>query len=115
MNQKYPSDTIDWKQAIKQHDDPNLFSQEYHIPVSYTKIYKVKSERPDLITMEQEMNWLKSQSNVMIQIEESGIPIDRFSWQVRKIIHTNQYGDKVPAVKAIGMATVVNVLQRIEV
>lgn len=114
MNQSYPSDTINWKEAIREKDDEDLFSQEYHIPVSYTKIYETKNDRPDLDTVTQQLAWLQSQDNVMNQIEESGIPIDKFHWQVRKIIHTNKYGDKVPAVKAIGMATVVNVLKRVE-
>lgn len=115
MNQNYPSDTVNWKQAIREKDDKDLFSQEYHIPVSYTKIYKSKNSRPDLGSTELQMKWLESQSSIKEQIDESGIPMDKFHWQVRKIIYTNKFGERVPAVKAIGMATVVNVLQKVKV
>lgn len=115
MHNSFPSDSIDWKHALNENNNNDLFSQEYHIPVSYIKIYDSKKDRPDLSTVNQQLSWIKSQDNVMSQIEESGIPMDKFNWQVRKIIHTNIDGKKVPAVKAIGMATVVNVLKKIEV
>ena len=115
LNRSYPTDTVNWNHAIEQSIDSDLFSQEYHIPVSYTKIYDQKSERPDLTTTEQQMQWLNAQKSILEQIEDSGIPKEKFNWQVRNIIHTDSYGNKVPAVKAIGMATVVNVLRRVEV
>ena len=115
MSQQYPNDSLNWNQAINEKEASDLFSEEYHIPVSYTKIYDQKSDRPDLSTKKQQMNWLLSQNSIVSKVEDAGIPLDKFHWQVRKIIHTNQYGEKVPAVKAIGMATVMNVLQKVEV
>lgn len=115
MKRNYPSDSINWSEAIEVTETNDLFSQEYHIPISYTKIYEAKSDRPDLYSLEQKLSWINSQQSILSQIEESGIPIDKFHWQVNKIIYTDKNGDKVPAVKAIGMATVVNVLKKIEV
>jgi hypothetical protein len=44
--------------------------------------------------------------------------LDKFHWQLRKIIHINKYGNKMPAVIAIGIgigiATVMSILQRVE-
>ncbi len=115
MSKQYPTDTLNWRGALSEKESKDLFSEEYHIPVSYTKIYDRKSDRPELGSKVQQLKWLKSQNSIVSQVENAGIPLDKFHWQVRKIIYTDLEGNKVPAVKAIGMATVVNVLQRVEV
>lgn len=108
---QFPDDNISWQDALDNRQSESLYSEEYHIPVSYTKVYKSKVDRPDFNSETDKINWVKSQNSIIEQIKESGIPIDKFTWQVNKIIHINKYGEQVPAIKAIGMATVLNVLQ----
>ena len=51
-----------------------------------------------------------SQPELKKQIAETGIPEALFQWTVNKIVHTREDGSTVPAVKAIGMATVLYIL-----
>lgn len=106
MNQ-FPDAEMDWDIALEAtSDNEDYFHHSYHIPVSYLKIFKEKSDRPALTSQKQKIEWVKSQKALMDQISDSGIPFEKFQWTVHKVIQTNEEGEQVPAVKAIGMSTV---------
>lgn len=114
LRSQYPDAHIDWLRALENvegRDTSEVRHGEYHIPVSYTRIYPSKAARPDFQSEEDKIAWALSQPAIREQIEETGIPADRFHWTVNKIIHTTEDGERVPAVKAIGMATVLYVLR----
>ncbi len=111
---QFPEENVAWRDALE-HDSPSdsasAYHGEYHIPVSYTRIYHTKEERPPLDTEDQKMQWVADQPELQEQLEEAGIPKDKYHWTVNKIIYTTQDGTHVPAIKAIGMATVLYVLK----
>lgn len=113
LRTQYPEERVAWDVAI-QHERRNsgsVYHGEYHIPVSFTRIYATKEERPALETEAQKMQWVKSQPEIIQQLEDADIPIDRYQWTVNKVVHTTEEGVKVPAIKAIGMSTVLYVLR----
>jgi len=112
LAKRFPDDDVDWHNALlTEGNSSEVFHQTYHIPVSYTRLYDLKSDRPDLSSDQLKMNWIFSQSDILDQVDEAGIPFDNYHWQVNKIIHTDSDGNHAPAIKAIGMATVLNVLE----
>ncbi len=111
MRQQYPGDAIQWEKAIKKTtNDSSVFNNSFHIPVSWTVIYDRKEDRPNVSTQAEKWDWIDSQSSLLEKINELNIPKDKFHWTVNKIIHTREDGSKVPAIKAIGMATILCVL-----
>lgn len=114
LRRQYPDEVIAWDIALEEElhcDSDSVYHGEYHIPVSYLRIYHTKEERPPLETEAQKMQWVMSQPEINQQLEDAGIPIDKYHWTVNKIIHTTEDGSKVPAIKAIGMSTVLYVLK----
>ena len=114
LKQQYPTIDVDWMVAIQRSESGtnySSFQNIFHIPVSWTVIYPSKQSRPSVRSKEDKMEWIRSQPALLQQIEEVNIPLDKFTWTVNKIIHTDEQGQKVPAIKAIGMATVLCVLE----
>lgn len=111
---QFPRAEIDWMSSLnrKVEEEPDsLCHGQYHIPVSYTRIYAQKEDRPELKSEEEKEAWALNQSAIQEQITDTGIQADKFQWTVHKIIHTREDGSRVPAIKAIGMATVLFVLK----
>ena len=116
LRTQYPDVDIDWDEALERQQrsgSAEAYHGEYHIPVSYTKIFSTKGARPNFESESEKINWAISQPAIMEQVAESGIPLDRFQWTVNKILYTKDDGTRVPAVKAIGMATVLYVLKEV--
>ena len=114
LRSQYPQEKVAWDRALQydeRADSIEAYHDEYHIPASLVRIYPSKESRPDLDTKEQQMQWVLQQEELVKQVEDSGIPIDKFHWTVNKIIYTKNNGEVVPAIKAIGMATVLIVLR----
>ncbi len=110
MRTQFPESDISWNEAIENDDLQNMYKNEFHIPVSWTVTYPSKESRPNVTTELEKMNWVRTQTELMDKISETQIPIDKFTWTVNKIIHTKDDGTKVPAIKGIGMATVLCIM-----
>lgn len=111
LKRQFPDAPVNFTSAVREQQDSSTFQESFHIPVSWTVIYKTKEERPSVNELEEKINWVKSQAGLMKKIKEFGIPLDRYQWTVNKIIHTDESGNTVPAIKAIGMSTVLCVLE----
>ncbi len=112
MRKQYPDDTIQWESAIRETaNDTSFLNNSFHIPVSWTVIYDQKEDRPSVSTEAEKLAWINSQPSLLEKISELQIPKNKFHWTVNKIIHTKEDGSKVPAIKAIGMATILCVLE----
>ena len=113
LRQDYPDMAIDWESALKADridSGTSEFHEEFNVPVVWTVLYEDKESRPSVKTKSQQMQWIKSQPDLMHQIEDLQIPLDKYSWTVNKILYKHPDGSIQPAIKAIGMCTVVCVL-----
>lgn len=111
MARQYPEANLNFANIISQKERQTCYEEQFHIPISWTVIYKSKESRPDVTHQASKHNWIRSQAALMKKIREMQIPFDQYHWTVNKIIHTNAKGQKVPAIKAIGMSTVLCVLE----
>jgi len=110
---QHPEVTVDWSAAVSASGDERrtTYQNSFHLPVSWTVTYPSKQDRPEVNTAKEQLAWVQAQPALMSQIEELGVPLEKYTWTVGKRIITDDDGTKVPAIKAIGMATVLYVLQ----
>lgn len=111
---EYPEVSMDWQDAFSRdvaESNTASFVNSFHIPVSWTVVYDHKDDRPKVKSESQKIDWIGKQKGLMKKINDLGIPIDKYKWTVNRIIHTNEKGEKVPAIKAIGMSTVLCVIK----
>jgi len=113
LKKQYPDVAINWSEAVSESTDTEgeVYQNSFHLPVSWTVTYPSKEARPAVTTRVEKLDWVRSQPELMSQIQELGVPIEKYTWTVSKRIITNDQGEKVPAIKGIGMATVLYVLQ----
>jgi len=111
LQTQFPDAPINFSEVIMHNNRSSISQESFHIPVSWTVIYNTKEERPSISDQKEKMKWVKSQAGLMKKIKDFGIPIERYTWTVNKIIHTDEFGNTVPAIKAIGMSTVLCVLE----
>lgn len=113
MRRQYPDLTINWAAAL-QTSGPEAIGSEFHdefqVPLVWTALYPGKESRPPVTTEEEKMAWIHSQPELMQKIEELEIPIEKYHWTVNKILYRHPDGRIQPAIKAIGMCTVLCVL-----
>lgn len=106
MKQIYPSVKKNWAKKLEGTQVDQLQSMDYHIPVSFTKIYEDKHQRPNFDSEMSKMKWVRGQLQIKSQLADLEMGYDDFHWSVDKRIITDEKGIKKYAVKAIGMSTV---------
>ncbi len=110
---QYPDAAVAWKQALQTENpesDQAVFFNEFKVPVVWTVLYPDKNSRPDIGTDEQKMHWIKNQSQLMQKVKDLEIPLEKYHWTVNKILYRHPDGRMQPAIKAIGLCTVLCVL-----
>lgn len=110
---QYPDAAVAWKQALQTENpesDQAVFFNEFKVPVVWTVLYPDKNSRPDIGTDEQKMHWIKNQSQLMQKVKDLEIPLEKYHWTVNKILYQHPDGRMQPAIKAIGLCTVLCVL-----
>lgn len=110
MAKLYPDTKLDWNESLNSPMN-QLKSMEYHLPISYTKIYEDKDDRPDLSCHDQKISYITQNEEVMEMIESSGIPMDKYKWTVEKRKLYEHDGTIKYAVKVLGMTTVICFLE----
>lgn len=114
MQDQYPDLEKEWRLTSPEDINDSVldkYTEQFHIPITCLVTYKDSEDRPDIGTETAKMNWVRSQPSLMRRLDELSIPIDKYKWTVNKIIHTKEDGAKVPAIKAIGMSTVLCFLE----
>lgn len=106
MAKQYPDAPLDFAEILSTDTTGSVYEEQFHIPLSWTVIYKSKESRPSIADWGSKERWIRSQASLMKKLNDLQIPFERYTWTVNKIIHTDELGQKVPAIKAIGMSTV---------
>ncbi len=110
MKRKYPSENNNWAELLGQ-SDYEMNTMDYHIPISFTKVYANKNDRPKFHSSKSKLEWVKSQPQIASQLEDLDMQYDDFYWSVDRRIVINDEGQKEYAVKAVGMSTVLCFLE----
>ncbi len=114
LKKTYPTKEVNWKEALEREEmteEERSFNQSFHIPVVHTVLYDDANARPDVDTEEEKQAWIAEQDALLEKISAVGISQDKFTWTIHKIRYTHSDGTVEPAIKAIGMATILCVLE----
>ena len=114
---KYPSVKMDWEDALSR-DHPRFNSDIYHhtfdVPVLWTVAYENNQSVPDLDKWSAQKKWLSEQKELQELLRSYNIPWDNFQWTFLDVTHEMEDGRKLPAIKAIGLCTVLTVLKPVD-
>ncbi len=111
LRSDYPTSAVPWGEALENEEFNPHYTQRFHIPLSHIVLYDTGEERPAVKTETEKMEWIKTQEPILRQLEEVDIPMEKFTWTVYPFQHTLEDGRKVPAIKGIGMTTILCVLK----
>lgn len=104
MNQTYPKSRQDWSEMLTAPRDSAL-TMDYHLPISYTRYYADKDDRPSLDDERSKRDWVLSQASLVDQLDAVDLTYEDFTWFVGRRRITTVSGEVKYAVKAIGMST----------
>jgi hypothetical protein len=107
LAKQYPDVSIP---EVLHEENDNHRIEEFNVPIKWKVRYALKEDRPDLSTTDSQMAWIKSQPKLMRKIKDLSIPIDQYNWVVQKVLEYKDDGSVVPFVQAIGMSSVLCVL-----
>ena len=112
--ERFPDQDINWQSALIQEAtdvDTGVFHHSFHVPVVWTVYYDHKDDRPSVGTEIERMAWINSQPELLQKIKEMEIPMEKYHWTVNKVLIKDKEGNHQPAIKAIGMSTIICVMQ----
>ncbi len=117
LSSRFPDAGIDWRGALSR-TSPRFSGDTYQytidVPVVWIVTYPNKDLRPTLGTKEAQQTWLNQQTALKQSLEKMDIPEEMFNWHFREIMYETEAGEEVPAIKVIGLSSVVLVLRTIE-
>ena len=114
LKQRYPKTRILWRDVLTR-ETPRWESDSYHytfdVPVKWITLYPNCDAIPDISNVEKQQLWISEQPELMEAISKTEIPLDKFSWQFKKIRYPLEDGTLVPGIRVRGYCTVLCVLQ----
>ncbi len=114
LRQRYPDADMNWREALKRTQPRyagDIFHYTFDLPVKWIAIYPDKESCPDIRKKKDQQNWLNTQAELQLYINDVGIPIDYFEWRIRNIKYKCDDGTLKPAIKATGKCTILCVLK----
>lgn len=116
LEKAYPSVDIDWNVALVTHTgsaENKAYHYSFKIPLVWLVSYADKVSRPRVKTNEQKNDWVNQQSELQAAFERYKLDQDDFTWTVYPKMHTFEDGITEPSIKAIGLCTILCVLEPI--
>lgn len=114
LQKHHPNANIDWRTALSS-TIPKKEGDAYHytfdVPVVWWVTYPNQSDLPNLESKEAQQKWLDKQPELKKTLEAFNIPLENFQWTFRKTTYLHEDGQEEPAIKAIGLCTVLCVLK----
>ena len=114
LQEKYPDTTMDWQDALSR-EQPRWAGDIYHytfeVPVKWVISYPHKDSLPDVSTKEKQLEWIRSQPDIVTALEKIEIPVEKFNWWFRHVYVANDDGTRSPAIWLKGYSTILCVLQ----
>jgi hypothetical protein len=106
---KYPESDIDWKAALLNlapQEDKSPYVHYFGIPAEWGVAYRNEKQLPKLETATDTLRWVKSQADLLDQLQSMDLPVDSFHWQVKK----TAYG-RYPVLVAYGQSIIYCILK----
>ena len=116
FQERYPDLEKDWRDALSREAPRfpgDLYYYTFDIPVVWYVTYPDKSSRPTVSGEEQQLFWVAEQEALRDEIERLGFVPKDFTWTIRPTTYTFDDGVTEPAIKAIGLCTILCALEAI--
>lgn len=116
LQKKHPEVEIEWLNALKRKLPKypgQAFSYKYYIPISWTEVYEHSTERPDLKSENDIINWILEQPEFLKLVSDYDIPLDKYQWSAQYRNYTNSAGETKPAIHIKGKTVVMSVLKEL--
>ncbi len=114
LKKQYPKTRILWRDVLTR-EVPRWEGDTYHytfdVPVKWVTLYSSWDDLPDISSIENQQQWIRQQADLMEAINKTKIPLDKFSWQFKKIRYPLDDGSLVPGIRVRGYCTVLCILQ----
>lgn len=114
LQKSYPDEQLDWQAALNQTaSSPSAgpYSHEFDLPIVWVVAYPNEQPLPDLEHWREQRIWLTQQPELLAALRDYGLTLDDFQWTFLKTKHPLEDGTEVPAIRAIGLCTVLTVLK----
>jgi hypothetical protein len=114
LQQSYPDAQLDWQAALAQtvsSQSAEPYSHEFDLPIVWVVAYPPGQPLPDLEKWREQRTWLNQQPELLTALRDLGLTLDDFQWTFLKTKHLLDDSTEVPAIRAIGLCTVLTVLK----
>ena len=114
LKKRYPAVKTDWEDALSRNQPRhslNIYHHTFNAPIVWTVAYADEKSIPDLAKWKAQKKWLKEQTELQDLLKEYKMPLENFQWTFLNGQHELEDWTKVPAIKAIGLCTVLTVLR----
>ena len=114
LQKTYPKTQLDWQAALERTapaQPGEAYCHEFDVPVVWVVAYPDEQSLPDLAKWPAQKAWLDEQPELKQTLREYGMPRDNFQWTFLTTKHKLGDGTEVPAIRAIGLCTVLTVLR----
>ncbi len=114
LQKSYPDTQLDWQAALarsasSQSTEP--YSHEFDLPIVWVVAYPKGQELPNLEKWREQRIWLTQQPELLATLRDLGLTMNDFQWTFLKTKHQLDDRTEVPAIRAIGLCTVLTVLK----
>lgn len=117
LQKTYPNTNLDWQAALTRtapSRSAKAYCHEFDVPVVWVVAYPDEASLPDLTKWREQRKWLTEQPELLATLREYDMPLDNFQWTFLKTKHPLGDGTEVPAIRAIGLCTVLTVLREVK-
>lgn len=114
LQKTYPNADLDWQAALTRtapSQSGGAYCHEFDLPVVWVVAYPDEALLPDLAKWREQRKWLTEQPELLATLRSYDMPLENFQWTFLKTKHQLGDGTEVPAVRAIGLCTVLTVLK----
>ena len=114
LQHRYPDACIDWQDALtrtKPSSTDEIYHYTFDVPILWIVPYPDEASLPALEKWKDQKAWLNEQSELLDLLKSYDMERNLFQWTFLKIKHRLDDGREVPAIKAIGLCTVLTVLR----
>lgn len=117
LQRSYPNDSMAYSGALAR-KAPRFAGDSYHhtfrVPIVKVVLYERPEDRPDFSTETARSAWFAQQTDLDSVFSAYQLTKEQFTWTYQKIRYEVAPGEKVPAVKLIGLCDVVCILQPLQ-
>lgn len=117
LKKRYPQVEINWEDALSRRQprhQKDIYHHTFNVPIVWTVAYADEKSVPNLAKWSAQRKWLREQNELQDLLEEYKMPLENFQWTFLNTMHELEDGTKVPAIRAIGLCTVLTILKPVE-